>query len=244
MKKYFLGAAALVAMAAPAVAHADPTGYVGLDYANTHVDGAGSSDGWGAEGAVAFDGGSGVAFELDGAVFDSDSSDTVWGGTGHLFVRDSQYLFGGFVGASTANSDTVWNAGLEANSYFAPNWTLAGAVQYADDNDIDVNGWGVNAALRYFAMDNFRVQGTAGWASIDAPLGSDNAWSLGAGAEYQFTTTPISVGLDYAHTETDNTNISADSFKVSLRYNFGSGSLLDRDRHGASQADLVGVAGF
>ncbi|MFT3727953.1 MAG: outer membrane beta-barrel protein [Terricaulis sp.] len=238
MKKYLLGAAALLAMAAPAVAHADPTGYVGLDYANTHIDGLGSADGWGAEGAVAFDGGSGVAFELDANVLDNDS-DTAWGAAGHLFVRNDQYLFGGFVGATTADSDTVWNVGLEANSYFSPNWTLAGALQYGSDDD--TNAWGVNAALRYFATDNFRIQGTAAWADLDTPGGGDNLWSLGAGAEYQFATTPISLGLDYTHSETDDSDLSADSVKVSLRWNFGGGSLLERDRHGASQADLVGV---
>jgi hypothetical protein len=240
MKKYLLGAAALVAMAAPAVAHADATGYVGLDYANTHVDGLGSADGWGGEGAVAFQGSSDIGFEFDGAVVDGDDSDTVWGAAGHLFVRNDSYLFGGFVGATTADSDTVWNVGVEANKYYQ-NWTLAGAIQYANDDDVDVNAWGVNAALRYFPMDNFRIQGTAGWADVDYPGGDDNAWSLGAGGEYQFSAVPISIGVNYAHTEFDDADISADSWTVALRYNFGGGTLHDRDRHGASQADLVGI---
>jgi outer membrane protein with beta-barrel domain len=240
MKKYMLGAAALVAMAAPAVAHADPSGYVGLDYANVHVDGLGSADGWGGEGAVAFQGSPGLGFELDASAIDGDNTDTTWGAAGHIYTRDDNYLFGAFVGAATNDSDTTWNVGVEANKYMQ-SWTLAGAVQYADNNDADVNGWGVNGAARFFPTDNFRLQATAGWADVSFPAGDDNAWALGAGAEYQFDAMPISIGVNYAHTEFNDANVSADAWTVALRYNFGAGTLRDRDRHGASQADLVGI---
>ena len=52
MRNWVIAAAAFVAVAAlPSVAAAQATGYVGLDYSNTDVSHADSTDGWGASGA-------------------------------------------------------------------------------------------------------------------------------------------------------------------------------------------------
>jgi hypothetical protein len=241
MKNYLLGAAALLAVAAPGAAHA-ASGYVGATWASVDVDGLGSADAYGAEGAVAFDAGNGLGFELDGAYSDGDNTDSTTGVTGHVFTRNDNYLFGGFVGVADSNSSTTWDAGLEANKYYT-NWTLAGSLAYADNNDADVSGWGVNAQARYFVSDNFRLQGNVGWTSVDAGAGNDDsAVTLGAGGEYQFSSIPISLGAGYQHIEFDDANVNADAWTVALRYNFGGTTLHDRDRHGASQADISGVS--
>ncbi|MBX3511217.1 MAG: hypothetical protein KF700_08450, partial [Hyphomonadaceae bacterium] len=74
MRNLLIAAAAVIAVAAPGVAAAQ-TGYVGAVYANTDVDGAGSADAYGIEGAIAFDTGSSLTLELDAALLDSDDSD-------------------------------------------------------------------------------------------------------------------------------------------------------------------------
>jgi hypothetical protein len=239
MRTWIIGAAALLAVAAaPSVASAQASGYVGVTYNNVDVNHGGSDNSWGAEGAVAFSGSSQISFEVDGAISDGDHSDTVGGITGHVFTRNDSYLFGGFVGFTNGNDDTTWSAGLEANKYF-DRWTLAGAVGYANDNDSDVDGWGVNAQARFFPTDNIRLQANVGWAQVNFPGDNDNAWTAGVGAEYQFSTIPVSIGAGYNHVELNDTDLSANVWSVSLRYNFGGGTLYDRDRHGASQADLV-----
>jgi hypothetical protein len=241
MRNLIFGAAALLAVAAPSMAAAQTTGYAGVTWASVDVDGADTDDVLGVEGAVAFEGSSSISFELDAAYADSDNSDSVWSGTAHVFTRNDDYLFGGFVGVTDSDT-TTWTAGLEANKYFT-NWTLAGAVAYANNDDVDVDGWGVNAQARYFVSDNFRLQANAGWASVDSGAGGDDdATLLGVGGEYQFSAIPISIGANYGHIDTDGGD--ADTWSLAVRYNFGGTTLKDRDRHGASQADIAGLGAF
>lgn len=240
MRTWIIGAAALFAVAAPGVAAAEGTGYVGVTYGNIDIDGLGDIDTYGVEGAVAFQGSKDISFEIDGAISDSDDADTAWGATGHLFTRNDQHLLGGFVGFADSDDSTTWIGGLEGNAYLNT-VTLAGAVYYADNNDADIDGYGVNGEARYFLTDNFRLQGNLGWANIDSALGDDNAFIYGVGGEYQFAAAPISIAAGYNRVELDDANVDADAFSVALRYNFG-GTLRDRDRNGASQASLTGVS--
>lgn len=241
MRSLIFGAAALLAVAMPGMAAAQ-SGYAGVTWANVDADGADSTDAYGVEGAVAFQGSSSISFEVDAAWVDSDDTDSVASIAGHVFTRNDQYLFGGFVGV-TDNDDagTTWTAGLEANKYFQ-NWTLAGAVAYASNDDNDVDAWGVNVQGRYFVNDNLRLQANAGWASVDAGAGDDDGTLLGVGAEYQFNAVPISIAAGYNHLDTDAGD--ANAWTLAVRYNFGGGTLRDRDRSGASQADIVGLGAF
>jgi hypothetical protein len=243
MRNWVIAAAALAAVVAlPSVAAAQATGYVGLDYANADTNVSDSTDGWGASGAVAFAGSSSISFEVDAGIFDGSDTDTTEAIAGHVFTRNDSYLFGGFDGYNHADSSDPWTAGLEANKYY-DNWTLAGSVVYADNNDADVSAWGVNAEGRYFINDNFRLDGDLGWASVDPGAGSnDNVWNAGVGAEYEFASVPVSVGAHYDHFEFNDANLDGNVVSVSLRYNFG-GSLKDRDRSGASQSSLTGIGG-
>ena len=241
MRNWIIGAAAILAVAVPGVAAAQ-TGYVGATYSNVDIDGADNADAYGVEGAVAFAGSGSIVFEVDAALSDSDDTDTGYGLTGHVYARNDDHLFGGFVGFADSDSNTTWTAGLEANKYFA-RWTLAGAIAYANNDDVNADGWGVAAEARVFPTDNFRLSGTVGWATIDngGPGGDDDVTSVGVGGEYQFEAFPVSIALDYAHLDADGGD--ADTVGVALRYNWG-GTLFDRDRRGASQARIAGLAGF
>ncbi|MFT3727952.1 MAG: outer membrane beta-barrel protein [Terricaulis sp.] len=244
MRNWVMAAAALAAVVAlPSVAAAQATGYVGLDYANTDTNLSDSNDAWGASGSVAFAGSSSISFEVDAAILDGDNSDTSEALTGHVFTRNDSYLFGGFVGYQHSDAADAWSAGLEANKYW-DSFTLAGAVVYANSDDVDTSAWGVNAEGRYFINDNFRVDGDLGWANVDLPGAGndDNVWSAGVGAEYQFSEAPVSIGAHYSHFEFNDANVDGNVWAVSLRYNFG-GSLKDRDRSGASQSSITGIGG-
>lgn len=237
MRNWIIGAAAVLALAVPGVAAAQ-TGYVGAVYSNTDIDGADDFDAYGVEGAVAFAGSGSIVFEVDARVVDSDDSDTGYGLTGHVYSRNDSHLFGGFVGIADSDESTTWSAGLEASKFYT-DWTLAGAVVYANNDDADLDGYGVNAEARYFVNDNFRLQGNLGWANVDGGAGDDDAFLYGVGGEYQFAALPISVAAGYGRIDGDDAE--ADTVSLAVRYNWG-GTLRDRDRNGASQASISGAS--
>jgi len=236
MRYLIIGAAAFLAVAAPGIATAQ-TGYAGAAYGNID-DGADSSEVYGGEGSVAFQASDTISVEVDASILDGDVSDTATGLTGHVYGRNDDHLFGGFVGIADSGSSQTWNAGLEANKYFS-NWTLAGAVFYANNDDVDADGYGVNAEARLFPTDNFRVQGNVGLASANFSGNDDTAITLGVGGEYQFDGSPVSIALGYNHTELTDANDEVDALWVGIRFNWG-GTLRERDRKGASQAGILG----
>ena len=238
MRNWIIAAAALAAVVAPGVAAAQ-TGYVGAVYGNVDPDGAGDEDFYGIEGAVAFAGSGSIVFEVDAAIVDGDNSDTAYGVVGHVYARNDSHLVGGFVGFSDSDAtDTTWSAGLEGAKYF-DKWTLAGAVYYANNDDADVDGYGVNVEGRYFINDNFRVDAGVGYANADTNAGDNDITTFGVGTEYQFAQMPISIRAGYRMTDGDFGD--ADTITIGVRYNWG-GTLRDRDRSGASQASVVGIA--
>jgi hypothetical protein len=239
MRNWIIGAAAILALAVPGVAAAQ-TGYVGVQAGNVDFDGGGDDDFYGVEGAVAFAGSGSIVFEVNAGYTDFDEGDEGYGLVGHVYGRNDDHLFGAFVGISSNDDDDAYIVGLEANKYFT-NWTLAGAVAYAEADDSDADGYGVNAEARYFINDNFRLDANLGWANIDTGAGDDDAFAYGVGGEYQFASLPVSVTANYGTVDFDGGDV--DTWSVGLRYNWG-GTLRDRDRNGASQASLVGIGGL
>lgn len=246
MKKYLLGAAAILTIAAPATAYAEANGYVGATYSQAEVDDGVTSDDTdivGIEGALAFGGNGGLGFELDAATASADDGDDndAWGATAHLFGRSDSHLFGGFVGFNDGDGSETLSAGLEAEKYFT-NWTLAGALAYATNDDVDADGYGVNGEARFFLNDNLRLEAGLGWANVDVGGTDDDALSYNLGAEWQLSSTPISLLAGWSHSEFDESDIDVDALTVGIRWNFG-GTLKDRDRTGASLAGLSGLGG-
>lgn len=233
MKKVILGAVALAALIAPGIASAQQ-GYVGLDYGTTDIDGLGSDDAWGVSGAVELT----PNFSIDGSYADNDE-DGVVGATAHLYSNNDNHLLGAFLGVSDSDSSTSWGGGVEGNLYLGQA-TLAGAVSYTTDDDADIDVVGVNGEYRYFVSDNFRLEGGIGYFDLSGGGTDDSALNFGVGGEYQFATTPISVGLAYARTTFDEIDLDADSFTATVRYNFGGGTLHDRDHSGVGLAGLAG----
>jgi len=240
MKALIIGALSAAALLAVAPAASAGTGYVGAAYTRTNTDigpFSDDSDGYAIDGAYAFQATPGLGVEIDAGYADSDGSDNeAYGATAHVHARTDSYLFGGFVGLADVADDTVWSVGLEGQKYYN-NVTLAGAVGYANADDADADIYGVDGQVRYFLSDNFRIQGELGYAKVEAGPADDDLWSIGAGAEYQFASLPVSVYGGYTHAEFNDTDASSDAFTVGIRYNFG-GTLKDRDRKGASLAGL------
>lgn len=239
MRNWIFGAAAVVAaMAVPGVAAAQATGYVGAVYSETDF-GGGDADSYGVEGAVAFAGSGSIVFELDAAITDSDDTDTGYGLVGHVYGRNSDHLFGGFVGIAGNDDTETWIAGLEASKFFSQ-WTLAGALFYGNNDDFDTDGFGANVEGRVFLSENFRLNGNIGWVEVDSGGIDDDAMMYGVGGEFQFAAMPISIGAGWSTIDFDGGDV--DTWTVGVRYNFGGQTLFDRDRNGPSQASIIGLA--
>jgi hypothetical protein len=245
MRNWIIGAAAaLAAVAAPSVAAAQATGYAGVVYSNSDFGGGDDVESWGAEGAVAFAGSGSIVFEVDASIATTDDSgsgddETGYGVVGHIYARNSDHLFGGFVGIAGTEDSETWLAGLEASKFF-DQWTLAGALFYGNNDDADVDGFGVNAEGRVFLTENFRLNGNVGWVQVDDGVDEEDAMLYGVGGEFQFATLPISVGAGWSTVDFDGGDV--DTWTIGVRYNFGGQTLMDRDRNGASQASVVGLA--
>lgn len=245
MKKYLLGAAAALAIAAPGVASAQ-SAYVDLGYQSGEIDAGGPSadyDGWTVGGAAAFGGNGGLGFQVDGLVGNSEvdgGGDTdFYTLGGHMFVRNDSFLVGGF--ANIGNSDSgggaetdYYTIGAEAQVYLSRT-TLDGAVSYSEDDDSDAELTAFDFGATHFFTDNFSVGGALGLGTIETGLGDIDTTSYGLTTEYQFSAVPISLFGGWNHLDLDDTGVEADTLSVGVRYNFG-GSLFERNRSGASLA--------
>ena len=241
MKTWIIGAAALLAIAAPGMAAAQ-TGYVGAAYANYDIDGFGDFETYGVNGAVFFEANGVVGIEFDAALLDSDDIDTTGALAAHVFKRNDRYLFGGFAAVASSDEDTSWQVGVEAAKY-VDRATFGGSIAYGE-TDSDVEAYGVNFTGDYFITDNARIGAHVGWANVDYGFGDDDGFAYGVSGEYQLSAAPISFGLSYTRVDIDDLGVEADVVGVTARYNFGGQTLFDRDRNGASQADRVGIGSF
>ncbi|HYD88770.1 MAG TPA: hypothetical protein VEA80_14945 [Vitreimonas sp.] len=233
MKKYLLGAAAALALAAPGVASAN-SGYADLSYTNTDF-GSGDADTTALGGAYSWGGDGTVGFQIDGVLgqheFTGGDVDTYNLGA-HAFVRNEGHLIGGFV--NFGNTDfgggseyDYYTLGAEGAVYMSRT-TLSGVLSWSDSEDLDNSVTALDLGLTHFVTDNFSIGGNLGFGEFDA--GSDFI-AYGLGGEYQFASFPVSLYGGWNTTDFDGFEV--DALTLGVRYNFG-GSLFDRDRSGAS----------
>ena len=58
--------------------------------------------------------------------------------------------------------------------------------------------------------------------------------TAGLGFEYQPSAVPFSIQGSYAHADASNSSAESDTVRLGLRWNFDGGSLIERDRTGAT----------
>lgn len=229
MKKASFFGVALVALMSAGGAQAQ-SGHADLSYQNTD---AGSTN----FGTIAASG----AFmlnehiQLNGhyASLDSGGADEgYWSIDGFLFNRSQGGAYGGYVGFDSfdaGSNNDEWSVGA-FGQIFAGNTTWTGQVGYSDTEG-NYSVISLDGEARHFVSDNFSIQGNLGYGKLDG-IGDPDYWSAGIGAELQFTGAPISVFGGWQHLDIESTEV--DHLGIGVRWNFGGGSLLDRDRSGAS----------
>ncbi|WP_430420650.1 outer membrane beta-barrel protein [Phenylobacterium sp.] len=234
-KNLFVAAAAVAFLGSAVAAQAQTVGHIGANYGRTDLDVAGldaDADTYQVEGAVRFDAGK-LGAQIDGAITNYDGDDTSFGATGHLNTKVGGGLIGGFAGVEASDDITVWGVGVEGQANINGKTSLYGQAGYGNvDDAFDADIWAVRGEVRHFVTDNFRLTGSLGYATVDVGPNIDT-WNAGIEAEYQFAETPFSVVAGYEHSDSDDINSNADTFRIGFRYTFG-GTLKDRDQSGAS----------
>jgi hypothetical protein len=212
------------------------TGSFGATYARSESD-AGDFDTYGIDGEAIFDTGAPWAVIVTGDFTETDDTDGVGALEGHLINRGANSSWGVFVGAADTEGSTVLSTGFEYAQYFESS-TLAFNLNFASDNDVDVEGYGANGKYSVFTNDNLRFDVAAGVGRVDA-LGNESDFvAIGVGFEYRFDGSPYSVGAGYTRVDGDANASEADVFGVTLRWNFGDTTLKAADRSGKAFTGL------
>jgi hypothetical protein len=160
MKKQMaiVGAAAAALMMA-GTAHAENGGgYVGLSYSNNNDT---SVNSWTVDGAFA----AGDNIQIDAGYSRLDgggNSANAYSVGGHLFTRNNQWLWGGYVGydsISDSGDAHEWTVAGQTQ-YYMDHATLSGNLSYSSVNLLgsDVHTTQIDGEARIFATDNFSIQ--------------------------------------------------------------------------------------
>lgn len=230
MKTRIFAGAAIAALMSAGAAHAN--GYVGAAYQSTDFGGGSDTETPSINGAILL----GEHFQLNGHYATNDDIDVdAIGLDAFLFNRGETSAIGGYasyqsidLGPSSADE---WGLGVFGQLYRG-NTTWTGQLGY-NDTEGDVSVIHLDGEWRHFFTDNFSVQGNLGYGDVEVDSGGGgDYWSAGLGAEWRFTGTPISIYGGWQHVDIENGEI--DSIGIGARLNFGAGSLLDRNRSGAS----------
>jgi hypothetical protein len=134
-----------------------------------------------------------------------------------------------------------YQVGPEAQVYLG-NLTLYGQAYYGqftfDSEHFDIERfgqWGVRGVARYFVQKNFRLD-----AELDfhrtAAFFDEDMFDAAVQATYRFDDTPWSLfgRYQFERTTVSASGYSSHAFLIGMRASFGSNSLLDEDRNGAT----------
>ncbi len=210
------------------------TGSFGANYVRVEAD-TSEADAYGIDGEVIFDTGAPWAVIVEGDFTETDDTNGVGALEGHVINRGANSAWGVFVGAADTEGSTILSTGFEYAQFFEAS-TLAFNLNFASDNDVDVEGYGANGAYRIFSGDNLRFDIAAGVGRVDALGNEVDFYSAGVGFEYRFDGTPYSVGAGYTRVDSDGD--AADILGLTLRWNFGDTTLKAADRSGKTFTGL------
>lgn len=180
----------------------------------------------------------------NGTTADGDTF-SVFGGGVHVFKRDpSAYAVGGFAAYDyltfSGGDDGIssYRFGPEFQIYNG-NITYYGQAywgQYLGDGPGTLDTWGVRGEARYFYTENLRLEGDLGFSQLYEGGDSLDFITAGLEAEKRFDNSPFSVWGRYQldHISSGGDGVNLHTFLVGFRASFGTGTLLDEDRNGAT----------
>lgn len=234
----WLAAAAALMAATPAGAQ---HGYLGANYNSGDVDflGLGSADveGWRGEGEVGWTGG-GWGGQIGGsfgnAEFDGGGDSDYWTANAHLYWDGGSWKIGGVV--ATINADD-FNAdetayGIEAMFDISPNSNIWGDVTFGEFDFFgfaDFDTWNLDVGGNFYSGPNVRFGGYLGTGNLEVGSSDFDSFSWGLNTEFRPWSAPVSITLGYNSYEVDDLDSESSNFNVGARWNFGGGTLQDRN---------------
>ncbi len=251
-KNMLLGAAVVLAAAFPSLASAQVSGHVGAAYDNGKLHFGSSTDyhGWSGDGVAAFDLGGGLGAQVGVTYLDNSIGSTSFNSTGvdaHLYHRDAAWQWGGALGYNSTKLDGLgtvhtWTGAGEAR-WFMPSSSLGASLAYQRESisHSSSHSWRLAGDGRFFISDNFDLYAGLGYETLSGS-GSAHGWSGDVGAEWQFDSIPISIYGGYSQGRLDGSgsHTQADTWMIGARWNFGGGTLLQRDHSGANLDHITG----
>jgi len=169
---------------------------------------------------------------------------SAFGGAVHIFKRDpSAYAVGGFASYDWLTIDDAddsissYRLGPEIQIYNG-NITYYGQAywgQYLSDGD-SIGTWGVRGEVRYFHTENLRFEGELAYVGISEGSDDANIFTAGLEVEKRFDNSPFSVWGRYQfdHINIDGGGGNGHTFLAGFRASFGTSTLFDEDRNGAT----------
>jgi hypothetical protein len=239
-KTAWLAAAAAMMAASPAAAQG---GYVGAQYSSGEsniIIGSDDSEGWQGEGAVGF-GGAGWGAQIDGSFgnteFDGGGDGDTYSLGGHLWWSSGGWRLGGVI--TTSNADFGGGFDFEETSYGIEGTYDIGASAVLISSlttgsgdiggvvDYDTFNWDLGA--NFYASPNMRFGGFFGIGNVDLSGTEADSSSFGVHGEFQPWSAPVSITVGYNSFQIDDFDVDTDAFQIGARWNFGGGTLRDRD---------------
>lgn len=240
MRTALLAAVAVIIAATPAAA--ETGGYLGLEYANADFEtlfGDDELEGWQSEGAFGWRGG-GWGAQIDGSFGNLEES----GGTdgdvstidGHLYWDGGNWIVGGVIthtnmdfGSGGSADETAY--GVEALFAFTPRSNISASLTVGEADFIaDADTWNLDAGVNFYATPNIRIGALLGTGNLDSGPNDFDTFTAGIDGEFQPWSAPVSLTAAWRHYETDAIDLEANAFQVGVRWNFGGGTLQDRDK--------------
>jgi hypothetical protein len=193
------------------------------------------------------------------SIFGTDLKKNTGEVAGHMFWRDSNRGLIGVIGQASSTetsfgllSDRRYFIGAEGQ-YYLGNVTLYGQAAYQNanfgfpsfgfSNGIKADGFVGAAQLRYFITPDLMIAAKGGYENVStSDLGGislrHSAWLAGGKIENRFYGTPFSVFAEADYRAGDFNQLSGKEnetrAQVGVKLNFGSNTLIERDRAGAS----------
>jgi hypothetical protein len=237
MRRTALLAAAVALIGTPAAAE----GYLGARYGGGDIDFLGGADleVWQAEGAVGWNSGSGWGGQFGASFgnveFDSGGDGDAWTADGHLYWQNGSWRFGGVVATTQLDFDSStslddWVYGLETMFETGANSNIFASVTVGEAEFLaDADTWNVDAGANFYAGPNTRFGGFVGFGNLDFGGGDSDSLSAGLNTEFQPWSAPVSITLGWNYFDADDAGIDATSWNVGARWNFGGGTLQERN---------------
>lgn len=183
---------------------------------------------------------------LDGGYSYADGDAEIFRIGAHALLRRPEWLLGAYAGYEEVESSGLsfhdWTFAGEGQ-YFMDRATVSALVTYGETGDrpfgAPLEQWTAGGDVRYFITDNFGVRASAAWMHEEVATMDQEGAILSIGAEYQFDDSPVSLTAGYRYTESLFQPL--DSYGISIKWNFGDGTLLQRDHAGARLTRPKGV---